>query len=65
MGSPPEALLLQWLPWFQSPWGAVLFVPLWFFLLRREQKPAAGDQTPASAHPPEPAPAPAGGHGPA
>ena len=29
MGSPVEALLLQWLPWFQSPWGAVLFVPLY------------------------------------
>lgn len=29
MGSPPEALLLQWLPWFQSPVGAVLFVPLY------------------------------------
>ena len=29
MGSPPEALLLQWLPWFQSAWGAVLFVPLY------------------------------------
>lgn len=29
MGSPPEALLLQWLPWFQSPLGAALFVPLY------------------------------------
>jgi uncharacterized membrane protein YdjX (TVP38/TMEM64 family) len=29
MGSPVEALLLQWLPWFQSPVGAVLFVPLY------------------------------------
>jgi hydrophobe/amphiphile efflux-1 (HAE1) family protein len=44
---------------------AVLFVPLWFFLLRREQKPAAGEETPASAHPPEPEPAPAAGQGPA
>jgi hydrophobe/amphiphile efflux-1 (HAE1) family protein len=44
---------------------AVLFVPLWFFLLRREQKPAAGAETPASAHPPEPEPAPAAGQGPA
>ena len=44
---------------------AVLLVPLWFFLLRREQKPAAGEQTPASAHPPEPVPAPAAGQGPA
>ena len=25
---------------------AVLFVPLWFFLLRREQKPAAGAAAP-------------------
>jgi multidrug efflux pump len=44
---------------------AVLFVPLWFFLLRREQKPPAGAETPASAHPPEPEPAPAAGQGPA
>jgi uncharacterized membrane protein YdjX (TVP38/TMEM64 family) len=29
MGSALEALLLQWLPWFQSPVGAVLFVPLY------------------------------------
>lgn len=29
MGSPPEALLLQWLPWFQSPLGVALFVPLY------------------------------------
>ncbi|MFN6193162.1 MAG: efflux RND transporter permease subunit, partial [Planctomycetota bacterium] len=45
---------------------AVLFVPLWFFLLRREQKPA-GDAPAASAHAPEPAakPAPDAGHGPA
>ncbi|MFN9333549.1 MAG: multidrug efflux RND transporter permease subunit [Planctomycetota bacterium] len=45
---------------------AVLFVPLWFFLLRREQKPA-GDAPATSAHAPEPAakPAPDAGHGPA
>lgn len=29
MGSAPEALLLQWLPWFQSPLGLALFVPLY------------------------------------
>lgn len=29
MGSVPEALLLQWLPWFQSPLGLALFVPLY------------------------------------
>jgi hypothetical protein len=37
---------------------AVLFVPLWFFLLRRERKPAASPRVAAAA------PSPAAGRGP-